>query len=423
MKGTTNWWNGEVRLPRAALWFLLAGWFVVGLAVGLTLVRPADAAEITSDTSGLEYLGENVYITSPGVVVERITVHGGGIVIRADNVELRFCRVYDAIGEEGIHVDGSGPVDTWPRNAWIHDNYVEHSNYGIVAEGDGHLIERNEVYRVTNEGVRGDADYARYFGTGQEWRFNFFHGTTLQDSSGANGVWEGGGSSDDGHVDGWQSFINDKPAGTVWRVYVHHNVLSSFGLAFHCNAQDGSHHEVLWEHNVVLPESEGARATLGRIRPIRAKLDVLDSTFIGTSEAAVMINSDCSGGIYRNAFVDCHASYGWNEKSSYVHGDNLIWPADTPAGKWQGVAPEPANVSVDPGVGAVTPPADWAEAFDPGAPWWNLARGAQLGGNGDDEPKTDEGLYIGVTVRNGNTKFTGTEGVPDGDYRIEVVPK
>ena len=79
------------------------------------------------------------------------------------------------------------------HNITIKNNYIERCNIGIWGDGNNWLVEDNEIYRLMM-GVGGvDADYARFWGIGQIWRGNYFHGTILE---------EVGGS----HTDGFQTF-------------------------------------------------------------------------------------------------------------------------------------------------------------------------------------------------------------------------
>lgn len=311
---------------------------------------------------GFHLLGN--YLHVEGFVVENTTE--SGILIAGDHNSAANNAVLD-LPAVGIRVQNDAAYADWPRDAHIYDNYIEHCNYGIVVGGFDMLVERNEIYRVTNEGIDGDADYFRFFGERITFRHNYAHGTTWQDISGADSVQ---GTSDDAHIDVWQSFINNKPSGTTFSdITLEGNVIRNCGQGAFWKALDtgASFTNVRIVNNVYLPGQGDERNT-------RAPLKVYDTdgvvvennTFIGTIGTANVTDSSSGDSFFYNIFYKAEWAYSGSKSSTYTHGDNIIFDTGIP----NDLDPSNDLQGVDPGLIDPTHiPANWDEAFAADAGW------------------------------------------------------
>lgn len=307
------------------------------------------------------------YLRVEGFTVENTTQIG--FHIRGNHLAIVNNAVLD-IPQAAVMGDPVGDYPNWCTDVYVADNYFEHVNFGIVAVGFDWLVERNEVNRVFNEGIAGDADYSRFFGSRLTFRHNYFHGTTLQDISGLNGVWDGGGSSDDAHLDCWQSFINNKPSGTEFTDIVFDgNILRNFSQAVHWEAIDAGsrYRNIQFINNVIVPEQGDERDSRVGINVYEVTGFIVENnTFIGTTGQAVSVRNSDQISVRMNIYFQCAWAYAWDSATTNASDDaNIIFETGVP----YNITPN-GPLYVDPGL--IDPsriPNNWNEAFAADAGW------------------------------------------------------
>lgn len=304
------------------------------------------------------------YLHVQGFVIENTS--DSGILITGNYNSAADNAVRD-VPAVGIRVQSDNSYPNWPHHAHIFDNYIEHCEYGIVVAGFDTVVERNEVFRVTNEGIEGDADYARFFGSRITYRYNYFHGTTWQDMSGLDRVQD---TSDDAHVDVWQSFINNKPRGTIFSdITLDGNIFRNCGQGAFWKALDSGARfkNVRYTNNVVLPPRSGERTTRAPVNIYETDgLVIENNTFIGTIGVVNAKESCTNDSIANNIFYRCEWAYSPSHSSTSTHGNNIIFKTGIP----RDLDPRNDVRGVDPGL--IDPfriPSNWIEAFAPDAGW------------------------------------------------------
>lgn len=362
------------------------------------------------------------YLRVEGFKVENTTEIG--FRIRGNHLAIINNAIMN-IPKAAIMGDPVGDYPNWCTDVYVADNYCEHVNFGIVAVGFDWVIERNEVRRVYNEGIGGDADYSRFFGSDITFRYNYFHGTSLQDISGQNGTWDGGGSSDDAHLDGWQSFINRKPYGTTFsNITFEGNILRNFSQALHWEAIDNGsrYRNVRFVNNVVMPERGTERDSRVGINVYEVTgFTIENNTFIGMSGQAVSVRDSDQVSIRNNIFYKCAWAYAWNDSTTNASdGPNIIFQTKIP----YNISPS-GVLNVDPDlIDPTRIPNDWLEAFAPDAGWrvantrW-ADMGAQIPPFANKhilEAHDDSKLYVDINSRDNKLNVLGN----DYGYRIRI---
>lgn len=111
-----------------------------------------------------------------------------GVLIRSLGVQVVDNYFYDL---RYSVVSGSGSN---ANNAYIANNHAYRCQLGLMASGNGWLLENNDIERLYYWGTAGDCDYSRFEGSNITFRNNYYHGTVIPGEIGP------------AHVDGFQTF-------------------------------------------------------------------------------------------------------------------------------------------------------------------------------------------------------------------------
>jgi hypothetical protein len=199
-----------------------------------------------------------------------------------------------------------------PRDVFIENNKIYHSQMGIVVEGDNWIVKNNEIERLFNYG-NGDCDYSRFFGDNHKFIGNKYHGT----------LWAEIGKA---HVDCFQTFDNNGQY--AHNILIEKNYCENFMQGFMGEAH--YHHNIshiLFRNNIF---KDGFRENShGMIVQDISHVRVINNNFLNIKWRGVAIQSDDHGlskyaVIKNNIFYNCGTSYSYFDHTS--SGDfNLIF--------------------------------------------------------------------------------------------------
>jgi hypothetical protein len=159
------------------------------------------------------------------VRIEGFRITDGRVENLGDGAEVVGNYFQDATSAYGSV--GLGAGESQPKGVYVGYNQMYHVQKGIWIYGSDWIVESNEVERLKNWGT-GDADYGRFFGEGHIIRYNYFHGSRLEDTGTA-------------HVDAFQTFQSAGRADEfARRIRFENNVFMNFGQAIIAQAEDGT---------------------------------------------------------------------------------------------------------------------------------------------------------------------------------------
>ena len=177
------------------------------LATAFKTIQEA-ANVVTAGNVVLVYPGtynERVGVTRSGASGNKITFRSmsrreatvnGGFQIDGNYISVDGFRVTIDYKENAIEIKGDnaevvdnyffncrykairGDLSRMAKSAYIANNHIYHSQTGIVVEGEGWLVENNEIERLYDYG-NSDCDYTRAFGRNHIIRNNYFRGNKL----------------------------------------------------------------------------------------------------------------------------------------------------------------------------------------------------------------------------------------------------
>jgi len=230
-----------------------------------------------------------------------------GIFINSNNVEI--------VDNYISYWRKTGIVGYWggePRNIYIADNKIFHSQSGIWVNGKNWLIENNEIERLYDYG-NGDCDYTRFFGDSITFYGNYFHGTD-PDSIGS------------AHVDCFQTFDNNGEHAA----YV--VIEANRGFDFHQGFM-GEAHYYHNSHDIVFKNNIFARGwSWGLCVQDISDVRVLNNTFADIQWHGVGFQGQYAQGgvVINNIFYNTNTSYWWSDSAQATGDYNLIFGASPP---------------------------------------------------------------------------------------------
>lgn len=240
-----------------------------------------------------------------------------GIWIHGDNIEIvnnRLLFLFKGIWGSYINKDWYPNDPTkpdGPRNVKILNNYVCHTEQGIIVNGYDWLVEGNEVKRPFYYG-KDDADYGRFFGHGHVLRRNFFHGVLPEDIQTS-------------HTDGWQHYRYPTD-----NVIIEENIIQGYRQAIIVQTFDGdttSVHSITIRNNIFAgfvtpgerfaswgvlisgPESSGPQ-----------NIKVYNNLFLDNIFWGVGITNRSEGVVKNNIFYNVAKPYDWPD----INNDTLF---------------------------------------------------------------------------------------------------
>lgn len=217
-----------------------------------------------------------------------------GVFISSDHVEVIDNSFYNLEGSAiaGISV-----------GAIVTDNYIYHSQMGIVVSGSNWLMEGNEVERLFDYGG-GDCDYARFFGDNHVIRGNFFHGTQFNEIG-------------DAHVDCFQTFDNNGEYAHA--VTFDGNVCFDFHQGFMGEAAYYGNISDLVFSNNIFAHGGAWGMSVHQIKNVT----VLHNIFADIEYHGIGFRDGATGVVRNNIFYDAGSNY-WAADGGSVEGSNNI---------------------------------------------------------------------------------------------------
>ncbi len=169
------------------------------------LVKAGDYPENVTVARSLTIIGQGARLNGNG--------SSRAFSIRANNITIQGFEIYNY--DTAIAPYNLAAYD----GAIIRTNYIYGGDFKIWINGNGWLVENNNLDRLTYSGT-GDADYIRAFGTNHIIRRNYFHGTQIPDDLAPSS------GSDYAHSDGIQFYNNN---GEILRdVIIEENIFTDF---------------------------------------------------------------------------------------------------------------------------------------------------------------------------------------------------
>lgn len=230
-----------------------------------------------------------------------------GIFINSNNVEI--------VDNYISHWRKTAIVGYWggePRNIYIANNKIFHSQSGIWVNGINWFVENNEIERLYDYG-NGDCDYTRFFGDSITFYGNYFHDTN-PDSVGS------------AHVDCFQTFDNNGEHAA----YV--TIEANTGFDFHQGFM-GEAHYYHTSHDIVFKNNIFARGwSWGLCVQDISNVKVLNNTFAYIQWHGVGFQGQYAqdGVVINNIFYNTNTSYWWSDSAQATGDYNLIFGASPP---------------------------------------------------------------------------------------------
>jgi hypothetical protein len=221
----------------------------------------------------------------------------------------------DVVDNEFFEMKSAAIQGNWgdhnPTSIYIADNYIYHSQMGIVAYGTGWTVERNEIERLfMYEG--GDCDYMRFFGDDHVIRGNIFHGTDFSETGSA-------------HVDCFQTFDNNGEH--VHNILVEGNTCFVFHQGFMGEASYYENSSHVTFRNNVFAYGGAWGIDVHQIDNIIVENNTFYDIFY---HGAGFRNNSLDNIVVNNIFYDTGTSY-WASDGATLTGDhNLLFESSDP---------------------------------------------------------------------------------------------
>lgn len=222
-----------------------------------------------------------------------------GVFISSDHVQVVDNYLYNL---EGTAISGTSV------GAYVANNYIYHSQAGLVISGADWLVEGNEVERLFNYG-NGDSDYSRFFGDNHIIRHNFFHGTLFNEIG-------------DAHVDCFQTFDNNGE-------YAHHIIFDgNVCYDFH----QGLMGEAAYYHNIsdlvfvnnIFAHGDAWGLCVMEIQNVTA----VHNVFADIQYHGMGFRDGATGKVWNNIFYNAGSNYWAAEGGSVEGSHNILYSTD-----------------------------------------------------------------------------------------------
>jgi hypothetical protein len=302
------------------------------LATAFKKIQEA-ANVVTAGNIVLVYPGtynERVGITRSGVSGNKITfrsmprreatVNGGfqidGRYIRVEGFSVTIGYKENAVEIKGDYADVvdnyffncaykaiRGDMAKNTKSAYIANNHIYHSQSGIVVEGEGWLVENNEVERLYDYG-NSDCDYSRGFGSNHVIRNNYFHGSLVNEIGSA-------------HVDGFQ-FYNMGGDRYLRNMVFEGNIIKDFHQGFINEDPTQSHmSDITIRNNVFIGGELGNRNDGGGYGVFDQDggvdgLNIIHNVFTNIGVVGVVSRIDVAGGVASTGIISNNIFYDMN---------------------------------------------------------------------------------------------------------------
>lgn len=217
-----------------------------------------------------------------------------GVFISSDHVEVVDNYLYNL---KSTAISGTSV------GAYVANNYIYHSQAGLVISGSDWLVEGNEVERLFSYGD-GDSDYSRFFGDNHVIRGNFFHGTLFNEIGEA-------------HVDCFQTFDNNGEH--AYHVTFDGNVCYDFhqGLMGEA-AYYGNTSDLIFKNNI-FAHGGAWGLCVEQIKNVTA----VHNVFADIQYHGIGFRDGATGVVENNIFYDAGSNY-WASDGGSVQGSHNI---------------------------------------------------------------------------------------------------
>ncbi|MBU0755634.1 MAG: right-handed parallel beta-helix repeat-containing protein [Planctomycetes bacterium] len=212
-----------------------------------------------------------------------------------------------------------GIVGTWSdpasEDVYVANNRIYFCHAGVVAQGNGWVVENNEVERLYHYGTY-SCDYMRFFGENHVFRGNKLFGTFSSEI----------GSS---HVDCFQTFDNNTDGAPISNVLIENNIcLGFFHQGFMGEADFYNNtSNITIRNNIFAHGSSWGVCIDSNIKNVV----VLNNIFADIGYHGCGFRNNATGRVLNNIFYNVGTSYWANGGAVLEEGDyNLIFNATAP---------------------------------------------------------------------------------------------
>ena len=214
----------------------------------------------------------------------------------------------DIVDNELFEIKDVAILASWgedpPTNVYVADNRIYSAQMGIVIQGEGWIVENNEVERLFRY-IDTDCDYLRFFGDNHIIRGNYFHGTNFNEVGSA-------------HVDCFQIFDNNGE--WAHNILVEGNICHDFHQGFMESANYYHNIDHITFRNNVFAHGGAWGICVENIPYVTVE----NNTFYDIYYHGVGFRHDSHDNVVvNNIFYDTGTSY-WSSDGASLSGDNNI---------------------------------------------------------------------------------------------------
>lgn len=230
-----------------------------------------------------------------------------GFFIDGDGIEIVDNELFEIKDVAILASWGEDP----PTRVYVADNYIYSSQMGIVIQGEGWVVENNEVARLYSY-IDTDCDYLRFFGDNHIIRGNYFHGTNFDEVGAA-------------HVDCFQIFDNNGEWGH--NILVEGNICYDFHQGFMGSANYYHNIDHITFRNNIFAHGGAWGICVHNIPYVTVE----NNAFYDISYHGVGFRDDSHHNVVvNNIFYDTGTSYWASDGASLIGDNNIIYQSQNP---------------------------------------------------------------------------------------------
>jgi len=221
----------------------------------------------------------------------------------------------DIVDNELFEIKDVAILASWgedpPTNVYVADNRIYSAQMGIVIQGEGWIVENNDVERLFRY-IDTDCDYLRFFGDNHIIRGNYFHGTNFNEVGSA-------------HVDCFQIFDNNGE--WAHNILVEGNICHDFHQGFMGSANYYHNIDHITFRNNVFAHGGAWGICVENIPYVTVE----NNTFYDIYYHGVGFRDDSHHNVVvNNIFSNMETSYWASDGASLSGDNNIIYQSQDP---------------------------------------------------------------------------------------------
>jgi hypothetical protein len=201
-----------------------------------------------------------------------------------------------------------------PSNAYISNNHIVHSQYGIIAYGTNWTVQGNDVEEIVKYSTEGgwDCDYMRFFGSGHVFSDNYLHGSLIS---------EIGTYPNNCHLDCFQTFDSGS-APPSYNITMERNVCTDAAdfLMAEGNSELSSHDFIIRNNILANTLVDTGSGNVINIKDIE-KVTIVNNTFYNFTAAMGVYVHEVNAGYMVNFLMKNNIFLG---TGIYAYGYNFL---------------------------------------------------------------------------------------------------